>query len=376
MAVTGKYDIFISWSKDDKDVGRRIANRLKEFISDVFSSFVDAFVSDVDITDKWFEELSDVLKDVKYGVMVLTPKALDSAWVNYELGVLRGGNKIIKTFRFSDNIDRTKTPFAIRQDKPFDRETLLDFLTKVYEDKNPGSNKKGFIRSFDREWDSLYKDIKSFTAELDETYERNYLIRNQFDKKISEQKEDIEKLRKILTDKEIEIQKLQIEKEQLLDSDKTQLISALNEKIEQMNADLAKKDEDMLKAQTRSIEITKEEDKRNTLFNIGIRITDDIIKLFKMVGLALAIPIIYWVVFNIVDGAIPRPHDDTRIIFGVAAFFLPIETVVCFKICNLWIEQTNSTNLKALLRLCKWVGVIGASFLEIGFVLEGWFGIK
>ena len=187
MAGTVKYDIFISWSKDDNDVGRRIANRLKEFISDVFSSFVDAFVSDVDITDKWFEELSDVLKGVKYGVMILTPKALDSAWVNYELGVLRGGDKIIKTFRFSDRIDRTKTPFAIRQDKPFDKETLLEFLTKVYEDKNPGSNKKGFNRSFEREWDSFYRDIQSYTAELDETYERNYLIRNQYDKKISEQ---------------------------------------------------------------------------------------------------------------------------------------------------------------------------------------------
>ncbi len=356
MAVTGKYDIFISWSKDDKDVGRRIANRLKEFISDVFSSFVDAFVSDVDITDKWFEELSDVLKDVKYGVMVLTPKALDSAWVNYELGVLRGGNKIIKTFRFSDNIDRTKTPFAIRQDKPFDRETLLDFLTKVYEDKNPGSNKKGFIRSFDREWDSLYKDIKSFTAELDETYERNYLIRNQFDKKISEQKEDIEKLRKILTDKEIEIQKLQIEKEQLLDSDKTQLISALNEKIEQMNADLAKKDEEILKEQTKSEEVTKEE-KKNKFVEIGK--TEDNNNLTKMVVLAVGILILFFFLLDYFKNSSDRAPE------GIVAFFLPIETIVCFKICNLWIEQTNSTNLKAFLRLCKWVGVIGASLLEI-----------
>ena len=42
MTENNKYDIFISWSKDDNDVGRRIANRLKDFISDVFSSFVDA----------------------------------------------------------------------------------------------------------------------------------------------------------------------------------------------------------------------------------------------------------------------------------------------------------------------------------------------
>ena len=360
MAGTVKYDIFISWSKDDNDVGRRIANRLKEFISDVFSSFVDAFVSDVDITDKWFEELSDVLKGVKYGVMILTPKALDSAWVNYELGVLRGGDKIIKTFRFSDRIDRTKTPFAIRQDKQFDKETLLEFLTKVYEDKNPGSNKKGFNRSFEREWDSFYRDIQSYTAELDETYERNYLIRNQYDKKISEQKVDIERLQKDLAAKEVEIQKLKTEMENYVDSDKTQLINALNEKIEKLNNDLAKKDEEIMATKTGTEEGAKEE-RKTGLFNEqpSEKKDDDNRLLVGMVVLAILIVII---TLSVAQNNHYNVNGGTALFL---VFALPIETIVCFKICNLWIDKTESLNLKAVLKLCKWVGIIGAIFAEI-----------
>lgn len=350
MAGTVKYDIFISWSKDDNDVGRRIANRLKEFISDVFSSFVDAFVSDVDITDKWFEELSDVLKGVKYGVMILTPKALDSAWVNYELGVLRGGDKIIKTFRFSDRIDRTKTPFAIRQDKQFDKETLLEFLTKVYEDKNPGSDKKGFNRSFEREWDSFYRDIKSYTAELDETYERNYLIRNQYDKKISEQKADIERLHKNLAAKEVEIQKLKTEMENYVDSDKSQLINALNEKIEKLNNDLAKKDEEILAGKKGTEEGAKEEEEAS-LINIKVN------ELSFMAVVAILIAIIVWIIASNY-----HMSEDQAMVFS---FAIPIETFVCFKICDLWTSKTDSLGLKKFLKVCKWGGVIGAILAEI-----------
>ncbi len=363
MAGTVKYDIFISWSKDDNDVGRRIANRLKEFISDVFSSFVDAFVSDVDITDKWFEELSDVLKGVKYGVMILTPKALDSAWVNYELGVLRGGDKIIKTFRFSDRIDRTKTPFAIRQDKQFDKETLLEFLTKVYEDKNPGSNKKGFNRSFEREWDSFYRDIQSYTAELDETYERNYLIRNQYDKKISEQKVDIERLQKDLAAKEVEIQKLKTEMENYVDSDKTQLINALNEKIEKLNEDLAKKDEEILAARQRTEE-DKNYNRIHTFINVGFRNFWNNYK--KIIYLALAAILTAILTLSFMASVHERHKQSMIAIIGI-----PIVTTLCFITCKLWINKTSSQRLKTFLIVSMCLGLLMAGLVEFAVIVDG-----
>ena len=120
------YDVFISWRNDANEVGKRIANRLKTFIEEIFVDAVTAFASDVDLKEEWNNELENALKTSEYGILILTPEAMDSFWMSYEYGVLRGRGKKVRTFHFSD-INRDKTSFTINQDLEFNEKTFYDY---------------------------------------------------------------------------------------------------------------------------------------------------------------------------------------------------------------------------------------------------------
>ena len=201
-----KYDVFISWHNDGNHAGKDIAERLKEFIQDeVFNKSIDVFDSDVDITGPWREELNTALVTSEWGILILTPDALDSAWMSYEYGVLRGREKKVFQFTFlNTKKDASKTPFLVNQfldlneidlSKP-EKCKLFTVLGEIYEviskvDNNRLQSKDVYIKNFNNNIAQFKHDIDVITPKINKLYIRNYAIREQNSKIIKEKDDKI-----------------------------------------------------------------------------------------------------------------------------------------------------------------------------------------
>ena len=205
------YDVFISWRNDANEVGKRIANRLKTFIEDVFVSTITAFASDVDLKEEWNKELEYALNTSEYGILILTPEAMDSFWMSYEYGVLKGRGKKIRTFHFS-KINREITPFTIHQDKEFNQQTLYDFLKEIYGLKYPQVNDYDkFKKQFNNLWKELNNDIALYIKDINKNYKRKHILCKDFESFIRETDTEKEKLHNEIQKSNETIKSLNIE---------------------------------------------------------------------------------------------------------------------------------------------------------------------
>ena len=146
--VTNEKDLlFVSWTNRD-GLGKELGEAFSEFFS-YFDLGIEVFYSDKDLGSDWYHVLNDNLQRAKFGVFCITPKAVNSEWVNYELGSILNNRvqtcKSVKKRVFpiqlsnTDRINRDKTPFAHNNVKQFcadELEKLIEFLLKEYISKN------------------------------------------------------------------------------------------------------------------------------------------------------------------------------------------------------------------------------------------------
>ncbi len=122
--------IFISWHNDEQRIGEKISKCFHDYFDKIFGNHIKAFASNVDIKHGWNDELSKALDDCPYAILILTPQALDSAWMPYEYGVLRQKNENIWCYRFG-NVGKDKTPFAINQYLDFSEDEISNMLDDI-----------------------------------------------------------------------------------------------------------------------------------------------------------------------------------------------------------------------------------------------------
>lgn len=80
-------------------------------------------------------------------------------------------------------------------------------------------------------------------------------------------------------------------------------------------------------------------------------------------GLAIVIFILYL-------GFFVKKFENHPTAYNVSvAIFIACETFVGYKICESLINLTKITFLKTILRICQWIGVIGASIIEILYLI-------
>ncbi|MBO7567409.1 MAG: toll/interleukin-1 receptor domain-containing protein [Bacteroidales bacterium] len=85
-------------------------------------------------------------------------------------------------------------------------------------------------------------------------------------------------------------------------------------------------------------------------------------KWFMWFGLAIVILILFFIVAS-------RYNNNEKAIVVIFAIFFPLEIFIGYKICESLINLTKKTFLKTILRICQWVGVIGASIIELTLLL-------
>jgi len=81
--------IFISYSHTDSDYVRRLASELEA------RSYVPWFDEHIETGDRWFKRIADAIKDSSAVVVVMTPEAEQSEWVEKEILVAQKHNKPI-----------------------------------------------------------------------------------------------------------------------------------------------------------------------------------------------------------------------------------------------------------------------------------------
>ena len=80
--------------------------------------------------------------------------------------------------------------------------------------------------------------------------------------------------------------------------------------------------------------------------------------LIKWIVIAITIPIVFYIVASL--------YGIYRLGFwGILAIFLPFEIYAWYKIFQSWINLTYSNDLKMILKICQWAGIIGASIYEL-----------
>ncbi|MBO4772996.1 MAG: TIR domain-containing protein [Bacteroidales bacterium] len=139
--------LFVSWTNRD-GLGKELGEAFTNFFT-YFDLGIEVFYSDRDLAHDWYHELNEKLRSAKFGVFCITPKAVNSEWVNYELGSILNNRvqtcKDVKRRVFpiqlsnNERINRDKTPFAHNNVKMFcedEFEALIDFLLKEYISKN------------------------------------------------------------------------------------------------------------------------------------------------------------------------------------------------------------------------------------------------
>jgi hypothetical protein len=76
-----KPKIFISYSYKDRELAEEIASAVKDVGANVW------FDRDMKAGASWKDEIQKALEESRTFVIVLTPEALDSEWMNFEVGV-------------------------------------------------------------------------------------------------------------------------------------------------------------------------------------------------------------------------------------------------------------------------------------------------
>lgn len=132
--------LFVSWTNRD-GLGKELGEAFTEFF-DSFELGIEVFYSNRDLGSDWYHVLNENLQRAKFGVFCITPKAVNSEWVNYELGSILNNRvqtcddvkKRVFPIQLSntDRINRDKTPFAHNNVKKFCADELKQLIDCLF----------------------------------------------------------------------------------------------------------------------------------------------------------------------------------------------------------------------------------------------------
>ena len=157
--------VFISWSGE---TSRQIAEVLKWWLPSVIQAIKPYFSPD-DITkgSRWSSEIALKLQECKIGLIVLTPKNLDAAWVMFEAGAL---SKSVETGRvcpmlFGVEPSDIKGPLVQFQATPFIKDEVKKTMRMMNQELGTAGLTVDVLDSvFDMWWPKLEERIAKAMA--------------------------------------------------------------------------------------------------------------------------------------------------------------------------------------------------------------------
>ena len=212
--------LFVSWTNRD-GLGKELGEAFTDFF-DLFELGIDVFYSDRDLGNNWYNVLNENLCRAKFGVFCITPKAVNSEWVNYELGSILNNNEQVVCDKIkqrvfpiqlsnTDRINREKTPFSHNNVKPFCADELKEQIDSILKEFIVKNNLKATEalekqKKVDKIFKLAFRDLKE-KVDVILAKEKPEVVKTDGS---AEVKKQIEELKAKLSDKQSEIEKLSI----------------------------------------------------------------------------------------------------------------------------------------------------------------------
>lgn len=109
MTEKRKYDVFLSYSSDDRDWASEIVAALKD--SGV-STWFDAH--EIVPGDRWQPRLEEALRESRVLILIVSPKSLSRPWTFFEVGAAVADSKRIVPV-LADDVDVSNLPPLLQQ---------------------------------------------------------------------------------------------------------------------------------------------------------------------------------------------------------------------------------------------------------------------
>ncbi|WP_435080276.1 toll/interleukin-1 receptor domain-containing protein [Clavibacter michiganensis] len=162
--------LFISWSGAE---AREVAKALRSFLPRVLTDKLIPFVSSDDIEkgSRGLPAIASELEEAAFGIVIVTPANMNSAWINFEAGALAKSikyGKVAPLLVGLSTVDLTGPLSQFQNVIASDREAVLSLVTTINGNMQDNLPPHIVETMFDKEWPSLEVAIRK-ASELDET---------------------------------------------------------------------------------------------------------------------------------------------------------------------------------------------------------------
>jgi hypothetical protein len=163
--LNNPYNVFISWSGA---TSRAVATALRDWLPQVINA-INPWMSSEDIEKggRWFSDMTGQLKDIKLGILCLTPNNLEAPWILFEAGALSKTveGTFVCPFLFRLESSELKGPLAQFQATKAEKEETRKLLRTINRAiQNPTLTDTQLDKAFNKWWEDLEKALKVIPA--------------------------------------------------------------------------------------------------------------------------------------------------------------------------------------------------------------------
>jgi hypothetical protein len=154
--------IFLSWSQPRS---KAIAAALHRWLPRVLQG-VEPWMSDLDIEAgvRWSSEIATALEACNFGIVCVTPEALEQPWLHFEAGALAKQVSVSKVVPYVYDLDLAqlqKGPLGSFQGKRANREETFQLVSSINAEAKPRSlDSEALKETFELWWPKLESALK------------------------------------------------------------------------------------------------------------------------------------------------------------------------------------------------------------------------
>ena len=157
--------VFISWSGD---LSKEVASLLNEWLQSV-APFVTTYLSvdNLHLGERWSLNLSKELQETEFGIFCMTADNINSAWINYEAGVLSqdiDGSHLIPLLINVSNEALQVSPLAQFQTTALDKNGVLRLVLTLYRKFNSTTPEARVRQIFEKWWPDLQEALQKMDS--------------------------------------------------------------------------------------------------------------------------------------------------------------------------------------------------------------------
>lgn len=159
--------IFISWSGERSN---QIAEKLKEWLLDVFQNSIEPFVSseDISIGKLWRPKVAEELQASNFGIICVTHENYSNPWLIFEAGALSKeihASTVVPLFFGIKPSNLTGNPLADYQGTQYSEKEIKKLIYTINEKTDTPSEKERLDRNFEVWYPRLKSDIDEILSQ-------------------------------------------------------------------------------------------------------------------------------------------------------------------------------------------------------------------